>query len=52
MDEQDEDFWTTYIAATPDEDQDFAGAGSVMTLIVSGILLLLTLVILVGWLFR
>jgi hypothetical protein len=23
----DDDFWTTYIAATPEEDKDFRGAG-------------------------
>jgi uncharacterized protein (TIGR03382 family) len=27
MDEQDEDFWVTYIASTPKEDADFAGFG-------------------------
>ena len=40
----DDDFWTTYIAATPDEDKDFGGCGPATILFCMAIALLLALV--------
>lgn len=28
--DEDDDFWTTYIASTPEEDADFAGCGPIL----------------------
>ncbi|HZZ29608.1 MAG TPA: hypothetical protein VFE46_16545 [Pirellulales bacterium] len=39
MDDQDDDFWTTYIASTPEQDQDFAGVGRLTAWIVGGLVL-------------
>jgi hypothetical protein len=32
MTNEDDDFWTTYIATTPEQDQDFAGCGGCFTI--------------------
>jgi hypothetical protein len=36
MDDQDDDFWITYIASTPGQDADFAPAGKWLAWIVAG----------------
>jgi hypothetical protein len=35
---EDDDFWTTYIATTPDEDKDFAGCGRWLAWIIVAVL--------------
>lgn len=39
-DPNEEEFWTAYIASTPDEDKDFAGGGRLPALILGGLVLL------------
>jgi hypothetical protein len=36
MDNQDDDFWITYIASTPEQDADFAPIGKWLAWIVAG----------------
>ena len=47
----DDDFWTTYIAATPEEDRDFAGCWPMLSLVLVavGVLILLAVILSGKW---
>jgi hypothetical protein len=46
--EEDDDFWTTYIAATPEEDGDFTGCGKPVLWLALAALLFALLLLMAG----